>query len=34
VLFDRIRDEERLLAATPGYEDAFRGRARLLPGLL
>lgn len=34
VLADRIRDEERLLAAVPGYEAAFRGRARLIPGLL
>jgi len=33
VLADRIRDEERLLAAVPGYEEAFRGRARLLPWL-
>jgi methyltransferase len=33
VLFDRIRAEERLLAAVPGYEDAFRDRARLIPGL-
>jgi methyltransferase len=34
VLADRIREEERLLAAVPGYEEAFRGRARLLPGIL
>ena len=34
VLADRIRAEERLLAAVPGYEDEFRGRARLIPGLL
>jgi methyltransferase len=34
VLWDRIRDEDRLLAQVPGYEDAFRGRARVLPGLL
>jgi methyltransferase len=33
VLADRIREEERLLAAVPGYEEAFRGRARLLPGV-
>ena len=33
VLWDRIRDEERLLAAVPGYEEAFRGRARFIPGL-
>jgi methyltransferase len=31
VLWDRIREEERLLAAVPGYEQAFRGRARLIP---
>ena len=34
VLFDRIREEERLLAQVPGYSEAFRGRARLVPGLL
>jgi methyltransferase len=34
VLCDRIRAEDRLLAAVPGYEEAFRGRARLIPGLL
>jgi methyltransferase len=34
VLFDRIREEERLLMAVPGYEEAFRGKARLIPGLL
>jgi methyltransferase len=34
VLCDRIRDEERLLAQVPGYQEAFRGRARLLPGIL
>lgn len=34
VLVDRIREEERLLAAVPGYEDAFRGRARLVPFVL
>ena len=33
VLWDRIRDEERLLAAVPGYEEALGGRARFLPGL-
>ena len=33
VLADRIREEERLLAAVPGYEEAFRGRARLIPWL-
>ena len=31
VLWDRIRDEERLLAAVGGYEEAFRGRARFIP---
>lgn len=34
VLWDRIRSEERLLAQVPGYEEAFRGRARFIPGLL
>ena len=34
LLFDRIRSEERLLARVPGYEEAFKGRARLIPGLL
>jgi methyltransferase len=34
VLADRIRAEERLLTAVPGYEEAFRGRKRLVPGLL
>jgi len=33
VLWHRIREEERLLAAVPGYEDAFRGRARFIPGV-
>lgn len=33
VLWDRIRAEERLLARVPGYEAAFRGRARLIPRL-
>jgi methyltransferase len=33
VLVDRIRAEERLLAAVPGYEAAFRRRARLIPGI-
>ena len=33
VLADRIREEERLLAAVPGYEEAFRNRARLIPGV-
>jgi methyltransferase len=31
VLGDRIREEERLLARVPGYEEAFRGRARFVP---
>lgn len=34
VLWDRIRSEERLLAQVPGYEEAFDGRARFIPGLL
>jgi methyltransferase len=29
----RIRDEERLLAALPGYEAHFRDKPRFLPGL-
>jgi methyltransferase len=33
VLWDRVRAEERLLARVPGYEAAFRGRARLVPWL-
>jgi len=33
LLADRIAAEERLLASVPGYEEAFRGRARLIPGL-
>lgn len=33
VLWNRIRAEERLLARVPGYEEAFRGRARLVPGI-
>jgi len=33
VLADRIGAEERLLAAVPGYEEAFRRRARLIPGI-
>lgn len=33
VLADRIREEDRLLSAVPGYEEAFRGRARLIPGV-
>ena len=34
VLGDRIREEERLLARVPGYEEAFRGRARFIPRIL
>jgi methyltransferase len=33
VLFDRIRQEERLLAAIPGYERALGGKARFIPGI-
>ncbi|MBJ7597932.1 isoprenylcysteine carboxylmethyltransferase family protein, partial [Candidatus Nephthysia bennettiae] len=33
VLVDRIRQEERLLAAIPGYEGALGGRARFIPGV-
>jgi len=33
VLFDRIRDEERLLNASPGYRRAFANRARFIPGV-
>ncbi len=33
LLWDRVRAEERLLAAVPGYEAAFKGRARFIPGL-
>jgi methyltransferase len=33
VLFDRIREEERLLAAIPGYEEALGGKARFIPGI-
>jgi methyltransferase len=33
VLWDRIRQEERLLTGVPGYEEAFRRRARLIPGI-
>ncbi len=32
-LWPRIREEERLLAAVPGYSDAFAGRPRFVPGL-
>jgi len=34
VLGDRIREEERLLARIPGYEEAFGGRARFIPRVL
>jgi methyltransferase len=33
VLWDRVREEERLLASVPGYEEAFRERARFVPRL-
>ena len=33
VLFDRIREEERLLNASPAYRNAFAGRPRFIPGL-
>jgi methyltransferase len=33
VLFDRIRDEERLLAQVPGYQEALGKKARFVPGL-
>jgi methyltransferase len=33
VLFDRIRQEERLLDASPAYRQAFAKRARFLPGV-
>lgn len=33
VLFDRIRDEERLLREVPGYEEAFARKARFIPGI-
>jgi methyltransferase len=33
VLFDRIREEERLLATVPGYEQALGGKARFIPGI-
>jgi methyltransferase len=32
-LTSRIREEERLLARVPGYDRAFRGRARFIPGI-
>jgi methyltransferase len=33
VLFDRIREEERLLRSVPGYEQALGQKARFIPGL-
>jgi methyltransferase len=33
VLAHRIRAEERLLASVPGYDEAFRGKARFIPGI-
>lgn len=33
VLHDRIREEERLLAEVPGYEEALAGKARFIPGI-
>jgi methyltransferase len=33
VLVDRVRAEETLLASVSGYEDAFRGKARFIPGI-
>jgi len=34
VLFDRIRDEERLLESSSAYRRAFAGRARFIPHIL
>ena len=34
VLRDRIREEERLLDASPGYRRRFASRARFIPGIL
>ena len=34
VLTDRISAEERLLAASAAYRDAFEGKARFLPGVV
>jgi len=34
VLADRITAEERLLAASPAYRQAFAGRARFIPGVV
>jgi methyltransferase len=33
LLFDRIREEERLLASIPGYQEALGGKARFIPGV-
>jgi methyltransferase len=33
VLFDRIRDEERMLREVSGYEEAFGPKARFIPGI-
>jgi methyltransferase len=33
VLYDRIRDEERLLEESPAYREAFADRARFLPAI-
>lgn len=33
VLTDRIRSEEALLAAVPGYSEAFAARGRFIPGI-
>jgi methyltransferase len=33
VLYDRVVAEEKLLDLVPGYRDAFRGRARFIPGI-
>lgn len=33
VLYDRIRDEERLLEESPAYRDTFADRARFVPGI-
>jgi methyltransferase len=33
VLVDRITAEEALLAAVPGYQEAFAGTARFIPGI-
>lgn len=33
VLVDRIKAEESLLAEVPGYEQAFAGKARFIPGI-